>query len=281
MVNGVLCRGIYPSKYQDTVTVILYVPNMSGKIARLGIERDNNKMYFIKSGDVWAAPRKQPGKPKGKAVKVAAVGLDLDYSKYLYYLDSDGDVARKARASGGRRAKAKTAAKTEAKTSARSSISGHYVAKSTAKRHPRTTVNETRNGNGKKSEAQLEREIIECLAKVKGSGYEVSDKPIVKPIVKASPAGKGAKPAKSKRGKRAKKTPRHHQTRRSEKTEPFSLRQVRLDRGGYDEDGRYFGQGQTLWAYDNRDAWGHLRAVSRDAAKRALSEKYPGARFTR
>jgi hypothetical protein len=82
---------------------------MGEKIARLGIERDNDLMYYIKNGDVWATPRKQPGKPKGKAIKVATPGVDLDYSKYLYYLDSDGDVARKARNVGG--GKKKKAAK--------------------------------------------------------------------------------------------------------------------------------------------------------------------------
>ena len=84
---------------------------MGEKIARLGIERDNDLMYFIKNGDVWATPRKQPGKPKGKAVKVATPGIDLDYSKYLYYLDGDGDVARQARKVGGGKAKKKAAVK--------------------------------------------------------------------------------------------------------------------------------------------------------------------------
>jgi hypothetical protein len=79
---------------------------MGEKIARLGIERDNDLMYYIKNGDVWATPRKRPGKPKGKAQKVAAPGVDLDYSKYIYYLDSDGDVARKARNVGGTKKKA-------------------------------------------------------------------------------------------------------------------------------------------------------------------------------
>ena len=80
---------------------------MGEKIAKLGIERDNNLMYYVKNGDVWATPRKQPGKPhRGKAQKVASPGVDLDYSKYLYYLDSDGDVARKARNVGGKKKKA-------------------------------------------------------------------------------------------------------------------------------------------------------------------------------
>jgi hypothetical protein len=77
-------------------------------------------MYYIKTGDVWATPRKKPGQPKGKAAKVAAAGIDMDYSKYLYYLDGDGDVARKERQVGGskRKSSKKSAAKRPAKKSA-------------------------------------------------------------------------------------------------------------------------------------------------------------------
>ncbi len=78
---------------------------MGEKIAKLGIKRDNDMMYYIKSGDVWATPRKRPGQPKGKAAKVAAAGIEMDYSKYLYYLDGDGDVARKERQVGGSKRK--------------------------------------------------------------------------------------------------------------------------------------------------------------------------------
>nr|HEX4316835.1 hypothetical protein [Kofleriaceae bacterium] len=85
---------------------------MGEKIAKLGIKRDNDMMYYIKTGDVWATPRKKPGQPKGKAAKVAAAGIEMDYSKYLYYLDGDGDVARKERQVGG--SKRKKAAKAAA-----------------------------------------------------------------------------------------------------------------------------------------------------------------------
>lgn len=78
---------------------------MGEKIAKLGIKRDNDMMYYIKGGDVWATPRKRPGQPKGKAAKVAAAGIEMDYSKYLYYLDGDGDVARKERQVGGSKRK--------------------------------------------------------------------------------------------------------------------------------------------------------------------------------
>lgn len=93
---------------------------MGEKIAKLGIKRDNDMMYYIKGGDVWATPRKKPGQPKGKAAKVAAAGIDMDYSKYLYYLDGDGDVARKERQVGGskRAKKSKAAPKKAAKKTA-------------------------------------------------------------------------------------------------------------------------------------------------------------------
>src|SRR5215813_7340046 len=83
---------------------------MGEKIARTGIKRDNDLMYYIKSGDVWATPRKKPGQPKGKAQKIANAGIEMDYSKYLYYLDGDGDVARKERQVGGSKRKSKAAA---------------------------------------------------------------------------------------------------------------------------------------------------------------------------
>ena len=83
---------------------------MGEKIAKLGIKRDNDMMYYIKTGDVWATPRKKPNQPKGKAAKVAAAGIEMDYSKYLYYLDGDGDVARKERQVGGSKRKSKKSA---------------------------------------------------------------------------------------------------------------------------------------------------------------------------
>lgn len=129
---------------------------MSDKIARLGIERDSDMMYYIKNGDVWATPRKQKGQPKGKAQKVAPVGLELDYSKYIYYLDGDGDVARKARALGGGR-KAKPA-KAAVPRKAGKAAAAAAAAAAPAKR------------SGKKSEAQLDREIEECLAQARKKG---------------------------------------------------------------------------------------------------------------
>ena len=90
---------------------------MSEKIAKTGIKRDNDMMYYIKGGDVWSVPRKKPGQPKGKAVKAASPGIELDYSKYLYFVDRDGDVARQARQVGGSKRK-KTAKKAAPKKAA-------------------------------------------------------------------------------------------------------------------------------------------------------------------
>jgi hypothetical protein len=68
---------------------------------------------------VWATPRKKPGQPKGKAAKVAAAGVEMDYSKYLYYLDGDGDIARKERQVGGsKRKSSKGSSKPAAKKAA-------------------------------------------------------------------------------------------------------------------------------------------------------------------
>jgi len=143
---------------------------MSDKIARLGIERDNEMLYYIKDGDVWAAPYKRSGSSKGRPHKVASTGLALDFSRYIYFLDSDGDVARKERALGGR-AKEKSPSKEDrpanpkTRTTVRSAITGHYVKEATAKRHPKTTVTSTVEISPEKTPAELDREIEECLAR--------------------------------------------------------------------------------------------------------------------
>jgi len=107
---------------------------MGEKIAKLGIKRDNDMMYYIKSGDVWATPRKKPGQPKGKAAKVAAAGIDMDYSKYLYYLDGDGDVARKERQVGGSKRKSSKKAAPAKKASKGAKKAASKPAKKAAKK---------------------------------------------------------------------------------------------------------------------------------------------------
>jgi len=117
---------------------------MGEKIAKLGIKRDNDLMYYIKKGDVWATPRKRPGQPKGKASKVADAGIDMDYSKYLYYLDGDGDVARKERQVGGSKRKSKKKGSTAKKSSKK---------KSSAKK----TKKPAKKGGGKKGGKKKKR----------------------------------------------------------------------------------------------------------------------------
>ncbi len=62
----------------------------------------------------------------------------------------------------------------------------------------------------------------------------------------------------------------------------FYLRKVRLDRGGYDSSGFYWGVG-LLYSYESEDGTltGHLRAIDRAEAKTRLTEKYATARFFR
>ena len=63
----------------------------------------------------------------------------------------------------------------------------------------------------------------------------------------------------------------------------FYLKKIRLDDGGYDSNGTYFGVGQDLYWYadedENVDAM--LRANDRNDAKRQVIDKYPNARFYR
>jgi hypothetical protein len=108
---------------------------MGEKIAKTGIKRDNDLMYYIKTGDVWATPRKKPGQPKGKAAKVANAGIEMDYSKYLYYLDGDGDVARKERQVGGSKRK-KSAKAAPKKAAAKKAPAKKAAAKKPAKKAP-------------------------------------------------------------------------------------------------------------------------------------------------
>jgi hypothetical protein len=81
---------------------------MAEKVARLGVSREKDFMYYIKNGAVWKVPRKQPGQAKGKSEKVADAGVSQDTS-FIYFLDKDGDVARAKRAIGGQKRKKSTA----------------------------------------------------------------------------------------------------------------------------------------------------------------------------
>src|SRR4029078_2921230 len=90
---------------------------MAEKVAKLGVAREKDFMYYVKDGSVWKVQRKQPGVPKGRPEKVADGGFEMD-TNYIYFVDRDGDGARAKRASGGQKRK-KTARRRGGKSSKR------------------------------------------------------------------------------------------------------------------------------------------------------------------
>src|SRR4029079_11093025 len=97
---------------------------MAEKVAKLGVSREKDFMYYVKDGGVWKVQRKQPGVPKGRPEKVADGGFEMD-TNYIYFVDRDGDVARAKRAVGGQKRKKsarkakRSARKTKKKTKAK------------------------------------------------------------------------------------------------------------------------------------------------------------------
>jgi hypothetical protein len=83
---------------------------MAEKVAKLGVNREKDFMYYVKDGAVWKVQRKQPGVPKGRPEKVADGGVEMD-TNYIYFVDRDGDIARAKRAVGGQKRKKKAAKK--------------------------------------------------------------------------------------------------------------------------------------------------------------------------
>ena len=83
---------------------------MAEKVAKLGVSREKDFMYYVKDGGVWKVQRKQPGVPKGRPEKVADGGFEMD-TNYIYFVDRDGDVARAKRAVGGQKRKKTARAK--------------------------------------------------------------------------------------------------------------------------------------------------------------------------
>src|SRR5258708_12303936 len=82
---------------------------MAEKVAKLGVNREKDFMYYVKDGAVWKVQRKQPGVPKGRPEKVADGGVEMD-TNYIYFVDRDGDIARAKRAIGGQKRKKKAGA---------------------------------------------------------------------------------------------------------------------------------------------------------------------------
>src|SRR3954453_22894664 len=91
---------------------------MAEKVAKLGVAREKDFMYYVKDGAVWKVQRKQPGVPKGRPEKVADGGFQMD-TNYIYFVDRDGHVARAKRAIGGQKRKKKVARARKKKASPR------------------------------------------------------------------------------------------------------------------------------------------------------------------
>jgi hypothetical protein len=91
---------------------------MAEKVAKLGVNREKDFMYYVKDGAVWKVQRKQPGVPKGRPEKVADGGVEMD-TNYIYFVDRDGDIARAKRAVGGQKRKKKTRAKARPRKAAK------------------------------------------------------------------------------------------------------------------------------------------------------------------
>lgn len=62
-----------------------------------------------------------------------------------------------------------------------------------------------------------------------------------------------------------------------------NLRRIRLDRGGYDPGGAYWGLGPPLWWVCGPDGEGEafFRAADRETAKAHVVSRHPGATFYR
>lgn len=71
----------------------------SEKVFRARVQRQRGLIYYVKDGDIWAAPSRHVGS-KRPAQRVHEVGLAMDHVTYLYYVDGDGDIARKRRDGG-------------------------------------------------------------------------------------------------------------------------------------------------------------------------------------
>jgi len=110
---------------------------MGETIAKTGVKRDPGLIYYIKGGDVWGSPLKKAGQAvKGKAQKIATTGIDLDYSKFMYYVGTDSGnelvVERTNRQVGGSKRKSKKSAGKKASAPKRGGAK--KAAKKTAKK---------------------------------------------------------------------------------------------------------------------------------------------------
>lgn len=70
---------------------------MAEKVAKLGVTRENDFIYYVADAAVWKVARSRRGVPKGRPEKVAEGNFEMD-SDYVYFVDEDGDVSREAEA---------------------------------------------------------------------------------------------------------------------------------------------------------------------------------------
>ena len=106
---------------------------MAEKVAKLGVSREKDFMYYVKDGAVWKVQRKQPGVPKGRPEKVADGGVEMD-TNYIYFVDRDGDIARAKRAVGGQKRKKKARAKAKPRKAAKKKATKKKASKGKAKK---------------------------------------------------------------------------------------------------------------------------------------------------
>lgn len=120
---------------------------MAEKVAKLGVAREKDFMYYVKDGAVWKVQRKQPGVPKGRPEKVADGGVQMD-TNYIYFVDRDGDIARAKRAIGGQKRK-KTARAAKRRGTPKKAAT-KKASKAKAKAKPKSASKKSAKKAGKK-----------------------------------------------------------------------------------------------------------------------------------
>jgi hypothetical protein len=120
---------------------------MAEKVAKLGVAREKDFMYYVKDGAVWKVQRKQPGVPKGRPEKVADGGVQMD-TNYIYFVDRDGDIARAKRAIGGQ--KRKKTARAAKRRGTPKKAAAKKASKAKAKAKPKSAGKKSAKKAGKK-----------------------------------------------------------------------------------------------------------------------------------
>jgi hypothetical protein len=127
---------------------------MAEKVAKLGVTREKDFMYYVKDGAVWKVQRKQPGVPKGRPEKVEDGGVEMD-TNYIYFVDRDGDIARAKRAVGGQKRKKKARAKAKPRKAAKKTAKKSKASK--AKSKPKKAAKKAKGNRGNKGKKKGRR----------------------------------------------------------------------------------------------------------------------------